>query len=85
MKKLQYKDTRNYASIDVIKGIDLLTGKKVLADDLAPEGYEAMPKCKFCKNYKVKDNYLGTCGCSTNGFMAYGEMKATTCQSFTKV
>lgn len=84
MTKLAYRDTRNYAPIDVIKGIDLLTKKIVLGDTDAPQGYELMPKCKFCKNFSETEDYLGICESSMNSpkFMAYGDMNAITCGMF---
>ena len=84
MTRLAYRDTRNYAPIDVIKGIDLWTKEIVLGDEPAPEGAEIMPKCKFCKNFTPMEDYLGTCEASKNDpkFMAYGDMNATTCSMF---
>jgi 4-hydroxyphenylacetate decarboxylase small subunit len=84
MKKLSYRDTRNYAPIDVIKGIDLQTKKIVMGDAEAPEGAEMMPKCKFCKNFTETEDYLGICESSRNDpkFMSYGDMYATTCETF---
>ncbi len=84
MKNLLYRDTRNYVPIDVTKGIDHLTGKIVLADDKAPEGYEEMPKCKNCKNYKSTEEQLGLCMASMNEpkFIAYPDMVAVTCKMY---
>lgn len=84
MTRLVYRDTRNYAPIDVIKGVDLLTKEIVLGDDEAPEGAERMPKCKFCRNFTATEDYLGICQASANNpkFMAYGDMIALTCGMF---
>ena len=84
MEKLTYRDTRNFSPIDVTKGIDLITKEIVMADAEAPEGYEVMPKCKFCKNYKETEKFLGICEESMNEpkFIAYGDMAATTCKMF---
>lgn len=84
MTNLTYKDTRNYNPIDASKGIDLLTGNRVLADDIAPEGYEAMPKCKNCSMYVKEDEFNGICEASTQEpkFFAYGEMVSVTCESY---
>ena len=81
MANLVYRDTRNYAPIDVTKGIDLTTGETVMADAEAPKGAEAMPKCKLCKNFKSTEEYLGTCEASMNNpkFVAYPDMVAVTC------
>lgn len=86
MKKLLYRDTRNYVPIDVIKGIDLITGNKVFADDEAPEGYEAMPKCGNCSSYKADGEQMGICLSSKNEpkFFAYPDMAAVTCEMYSK-
>ena len=79
-QELAYRDSRDYSPIDVIKGVDLTTGKIVMADDKAPAGAEIMPKCKHCKNYKPSDKEgLGSCG---EMFFAYGDMVAVTCDKF---
>ena len=82
--KILYKDVINYSPIDVIKGIDLITKEIVLADDPAPTGYKAKPKCRFCKNFLTDNNkaHLGTCKASSINFMAYPDMTATTCKDY---
>jgi len=81
MEKLAYKDTRNFAPIDVTKGMDLISKQVVMADAQAPEGTEIMPKCKFCKNFKETDSFMGICQASMNEpkFIAYPDMVAITC------
>ena len=79
-ENLAYRDTRNYVPIDVIKGIDLVTGEVVMADDQAPSKAERLPRCKFCAKYAPgKEKGLGTCGADMNGFFTYGDLVATTC------
>lgn len=87
MEKLTYRDARNYAPIDVTKGMDLLTKKIVLADEEAPKGYERTEKCKFCKKFKETDTFIGTCEASMSEpkFIAYPDMIATTCNMFESV
>lgn len=84
MEKLLYRDTRNYVPIDVTKGIDHLTGEIVMADVEAPEGYEAMPKCKNCANFKADGEQMGICEASMNDpkFFTYPDMVVTTCGMF---
>lgn len=53
--KLRYKDVKEFAPLDMESGIDLKTKQIVLADDLAPDGYELRPKCKFCNSFKLKN------------------------------
>ncbi len=82
MARLTYRDTYEYVSIDVTKGLDRLTGKWVHADDEAPDGYTLLPRCKNCKNYIVDTDLLGICEASTEDpkFFAYGDMIAVTCE-----
>jgi 4-hydroxyphenylacetate decarboxylase small subunit len=92
MANLAYKDTRNYAPLDATKGIDVATGEEVMADDPAPNGYEAMPKCRNCVNYEPTDDSLGTCKVDVlqteidqrrytkERFFAYAEMDGLTCE-----
>jgi hypothetical protein len=84
MKSLLYRDTRNYVPIDVIKGIDHLTGKPVMADIEAPDSYEAMPKCNNCHNFKAVDEQMGICEASVMEpkFFAYPDMVAVTCEMY---
>jgi 4-hydroxyphenylacetate decarboxylase small subunit len=86
MEKLLYKDTRNYVPIDVIKGIDHLTGLIVMADDEAPKDYEVMPKCKNCINFRTDGEQMGICECSLNEpkFFAYPDMVAVTCEMYSR-
>jgi hypothetical protein len=87
MKNLIYKDTRNYSPIDVTKGVDLLTGKIVMADNVAPENYELRPKCKFCQNYKEENEFNGECEASMSDpkFFAYGDMDSVTCGMYKQI
>ena len=79
---LTYRDTRDYAPIDVIKGIDLRTHEVVMADDAAPATATAMPKCGLCKHYTPDDETLGVCEASPDRFFAYADMVAVTCGMF---
>lgn len=87
MKTLTYKDTRNYAPIDVTKGMDLITKQIVMADAAAPNDAQIMPKCKFCKNFKETDAFMGTCKAAMNepDFFAYPDMVAVTCEMYEPV
>jgi hypothetical protein len=84
MENLLYRDTRNYVPIDVIKGIDHLTGLTVMGDKEAPKDYEVMPKCKNCKNFKAEGELMGICESSVSDpkFFAYPDMVAVTCEMY---
>jgi hypothetical protein len=86
MENILYRDTRNYVPIDVIKGIDHLTGLTVMGDKEAPTGYEAMPKCINCKNFKAEGELMGICESSVSDpkFFAYPDMVAVTCEMYLK-
>ncbi|WDP88553.1 MAG: 4-hydroxyphenylacetate decarboxylase small subunit [Desulfobacter sp.] len=84
MEKLKYKDTRNFAPIDVTRGVDLVTKQIVMADADAPDDAVIMPKCKFCANFNETDAFMGICTASMNDpdFFAYPDMVAVTCEMF---
>ena len=85
MTQLKYRDTRDFVAIDADKGIDHRTGKMVHADELAPEGYEQLKKCKHCANFHTsshEDGENSTCWAEEQHFIAYGDMIAETCVKF---
>lgn len=83
--RLIYRDAVNYAPIDVVKGIDLLTKEIVMADDEAPADYERKAKCKYCKKFTFSDDgNTGQCQASKNMFIAYPDMFAVTCENYDK-
>ena len=67
--------------MDVFKGICHLSKQTVSADLDACEGFEPVPKCKFCSQYKPiqGEPFLGTCGSSVP---TYPDLVAKTCSSF---
>lgn len=81
---LEYRDTVEFIPVDADKGIDRLTGEFVQADDVAPDGYNQLAKCKFCKNYTATEENMGVCEASKQEpkFFAYGDMTAVSCMGF---
>jgi 4-hydroxyphenylacetate decarboxylase small subunit len=76
-------DCRNYAPLDVAKGICHSRKQIVLADGEACELFETLPKCKHCNNYAPGGvEYLGICSASTSRPMAYPDLIAVTCEWF---
>jgi 4-hydroxyphenylacetate decarboxylase small subunit len=76
-------DCRNYAPVDVAKGICHVRKQMVLADDEACEQFERLPKCRHCANYTPRpEQYLGTCGATPVRAMAYPDLSAVTCNWF---
>jgi 4-hydroxyphenylacetate decarboxylase small subunit len=76
-------DCRNYAPVDVAKGICHLRKQIVLADGEACANFEKLPKCKHCAQYTAGgEEYLGICGASPNRPMTYPDLIGVTCEWF---
>jgi hypothetical protein len=56
-----------------------LEKKEILPDDGSCEKYEAVPKCKFCTNYRTEKDFLGSC---MGTALAYPDMIAAKCADF---
>jgi 4-hydroxyphenylacetate decarboxylase small subunit len=83
--EITYKnlDCRNYASLDVAKGICHMRKQIVLADGEACEMFEKLPKCKHCIKYSPGgEEYLGTCTASPRRPMTYPDLIGVTCEWF---
>lgn len=83
---LLYRDTVEFVSVDVDKGLDRLTGEWVHADAEAPASYTILAKCKNCQHYEETGEDIGICLKSTSEpkFLAYGDMIAVTCEMHEK-
>ncbi len=81
MEEKLYRNSLNYVPIDVAKGIDRITGKRVNADEIDPN-YERMPKCMHCENFTKNEEKigLGMCNVGKKPFIAYPDMAAITCE-----
>jgi 4-hydroxyphenylacetate decarboxylase small subunit len=76
-------DCRNYAPVDVAKGICQVRKQLVLADGEACEMFEKLPKCRHCAKYTPgQEEYLGTCAASANRPMTYPDLISVTCEWF---
>jgi len=76
----QNLDCRNYAPVDVAKGICHARKQVVLADGDACELFDRLPKCRHCANYtRGPDEYLGICEATPTRPMAYPDLSAVTC------
>lgn len=85
MKTENFKHTecRNYAPVDVAKGICHRTKEIVLADGEHCEHIEKIQKCKFCSQYTAsKQEFLGTCGAVISKPMTYPDLVTVTCEMF---
>ena len=76
-------DCRNYAPVDVVKGICHRTKNLVLGDDNQCEHYVQLSKCKFCANFtSSEEEFMGTCNADPAGPWTYPDLIAVTCGSF---
>ncbi len=79
----KHLDCRNYAPVDVAKGICHRTKELVLADGDHCEHFVRMQKCKFCSHYRAgRDRFIGTCEVGPGRPMTYPDLIAVTCEHF---
>lgn len=76
---ITHNDCKHYLPADVFKGFCKRDGTKILCDDPNCDGFEYVPKCKFCENFIPKEEFLGMC---KNEFEAYPDMIAKTCKNY---
>jgi 4-hydroxyphenylacetate decarboxylase small subunit len=77
-----HRDCRNYAPVDVTKGICHRTKELVPADAPQCAEFLLMPKCGNCSKFLPSSTpELGACAASTQDpkFFAYPDMVAVTC------
>lgn len=81
-----HRDCRNYAPVDVAKGICHLTKEMVQADAEQCSDFTLMPRCKHCKHFAADAavHEMGTCEVSTHvpKFFAYPDMVSVTCEQY---
>lgn len=82
--QLKHMDCRNYAPVDVVKGICHRTKELVLADDENCEHFAATQKCKFCNHFVSSGQYLGTCDAEPGKPMTYPDLITVTCEKFAR-
>jgi 4-hydroxyphenylacetate decarboxylase small subunit len=74
---------RNYAPIDVVKGICHVTKGIVRADDGACPSFDRLPRCAECTRYvPSEEQYIGTCSAAPDRPMTYPDLIAVTCEEF---
>lgn len=79
----KHLDCRNYAAVDVAKGICHRTKDVVLADADHCEHFVATQKCKFCSHFTAgTEQYIGTCEAAPNKPMTYPDLVTVTCEQF---
>jgi 4-hydroxyphenylacetate decarboxylase small subunit len=76
-------DCRNYAPVDVVKGICHRTKNLIMGDDTQCEHFVQLAKCKVCSNYTAStEEYMGTCNAEAGKPWTYPDLIAVTCESF---
>ncbi len=74
---------RNYAPIDVVKGICHVTKGTVRADDDACPSFDRLPRCAECRLYSPsEEEYTGACSATPDRPMTYPDLVAVTCEWF---
>ena len=77
------RDCRNYAPVDVAKGMCHKQKILVLADDPACDKFDQLPKCEHCLKFSPgEEEHLGTCTASPNQPMTYPDLISVTCEWF---
>ncbi|MCK4544302.1 4-hydroxyphenylacetate decarboxylase small subunit [candidate division WOR-3 bacterium] len=79
MKKNKCQDCEKYLAIDVFKGLCSLNKEMKMADKEICNDFKPVKKCKFCKHYTSKEEFLGMCMDKT---LAYPDLLAKTCKNF---
>lgn len=76
-------DCRNYAPVDVVKGICHNTKKMVMAESDACREFEKLPKCKHCTHFQMSgEAFIGLCKADRNMPMTYPDLVTVTCEKF---
>lgn len=77
-------DCRNYAALDVVKGICHRSKELVLADADHCEHFSATQKCKFCGHFVAGPQHLGICDAIATRPVTYPELITVTCEHFVR-
>jgi hypothetical protein len=76
---MNHYDCKYFLATDAFKGICKRDKNRILADDAACEHFEKATKCKYCSNFVLTADELGSC---MNKYDAFPEMNAVTCNDF---
>jgi 4-hydroxyphenylacetate decarboxylase small subunit len=81
----RHLDCRNFAPLDVVKGLCHRTKERVLADDPACEALLRLPRCRHCASYEAgPEPHLGACSAAPSRPMTYPDLVALHCELFTE-
>jgi len=74
---------RNYAPVDVVKGICHRTKGIVSADGSSCDRFDAKPVCGLCAHYHALEReFMGVCEAEKGNPMTYPHLAAATCDEF---
>jgi 4-hydroxyphenylacetate decarboxylase small subunit len=85
MEKQLHKhcDCRNFAPVDVVKGICHRTKDLIMGDDQQCGHFTPVNKCKLCGHYSASDEeFMGICNAEAAKPWTYPDMITTTCEMF---
>lgn len=80
---LRHVDCRNFAALDVVKGICHRCKELVVGDAEHCEHFVVLPKCRFCEHFVASQQFLGVCNAVPWRPMTYPDLLAVTCEMFT--
>ena len=76
-------DCRNFAPLDVVKGVCHRSKDLVAGDDPACELHEPLPRCRHCGHFAASEQpHLGTCQVREPGVFTYPDLAAVNCEWF---
>jgi 4-hydroxyphenylacetate decarboxylase small subunit len=78
----RHMDCRNFAALDVVKGVCHRTKETVPADAEHCEHFTPVPKCRLCSHFAAGEEHLGSCNAVPRRPMTYPDLIAVTCGNF---
>jgi 4-hydroxyphenylacetate decarboxylase small subunit len=76
-------DCRNYAPVDVVKGICHRTKDLVASDEDQCQHFVALRKCKNCAHYTAStEEFMGICNAEPTKPWTYPDLIAVTCEMY---
>ncbi len=81
---LKHMDCRNYAALDVVKGICHRTKEMVSGDGDHCDCFVATAKCKFCDHFAATNPHLGSCTAGPGNPVTYPDLITVTCENFVR-
>ncbi len=83
METCKNLDCRNYAPVDIVKGICHVSKELVSADGQTCDHFEKIPRCKFCQYYRPgTTEFIGVCTAAAGDPMTYPDLSSVTCELF---